>query len=154
MWDCFTDPGGSAVHSRPSPHPSTSPSRPPVVWGISCRGLHGDCLLKGREWKQQGRGDAGTWEPLENPPICTSWNNCRRGTTHFIGVQQRADTTVSSVACTELTISGDKYTERTAEAEAFNQMMWSSRRAVLLFVSCCTFNHCDTAAGLCMKGRD
>ena len=29
------------------------------------------------------------------PPIHTSWNICRRGTTHFKGVQRGADTTVS-----------------------------------------------------------
>lgn len=30
------------------------------------------------------------------PPICTSWNICRAGTSHLKGVQQRADTTQRS----------------------------------------------------------
>ena len=47
------------------------------------------------------------------PPICTSWNICRAGTSHLKGVQQRADTTHRS-ACTGLTILGDRRAARRA----------------------------------------
>lgn len=43
------------------------------------------------------------------PPICTSWNICRAGTSHLKGVQQRADTTQRSAG---LTILGDRRAAR------------------------------------------
>lgn len=55
---------------------------------VMCGSQAGDSLLKGGKCT-----DVRT--PCE-PPICTSWNICRTGTSHLKGVQQRADTTERS----------------------------------------------------------
>lgn len=46
-----------------------------------------------------GGGETGGCKDVRTPckpPICTSWNICRKGTSHLQGVQQRADTTERS----------------------------------------------------------
>lgn len=55
---------------------------------VMCRVQAGESLLKGGKCR-----DVRT--PCK-PPICTSWNICRTGTSHLKGVQQRADTTERS----------------------------------------------------------
>ncbi len=81
---------------------------------VMCGSQAGDSLLKG--------GKCTDVRTPCKPPVCTSWNICRTGTSHLKGVQHRADTT-ERYALHRTHHLGDKRASRccgTVEAAAHN----------------------------------
>lgn len=70
-------------------------SRLSVCYGsaVMCGAQAGESLLTAGGRRRGGCRDVRT--PCK-PPICTSWNICRTGTSHLKGVQETADTTERS----------------------------------------------------------